>query len=62
MSTKGVRSSTREAGTDRQDDWLDLLAPDRRPRLRLYGDTTAARQPHLPCQLRRELTRLLAVP
>jgi hypothetical protein len=61
VSRTEARGSTRTAGADCQYDWLELLAPDRRPRVQLSGDAAAERQPRLPHQLKNELVRLLSV-
>ena len=61
MSITEARIPIEAARAGGQEAWLELLAPDREPRLQPYGHAAVARQPHLPCQLKREMARLLVV-
>jgi hypothetical protein len=58
MSRTKARISIEAALADGQDAWLELLAPDRKPRLKPYGHAAATRQPRLPQMLNRELLSL----
>jgi hypothetical protein len=48
MSITEARIPIEAARAGGQEAWLELLAPDREPRLQPYGHAAVARQPRLP--------------
>jgi hypothetical protein len=58
MSSTKVGDSAR---VDSHEEWLELLAPDRGPRVQPFGHAAAARRARLPHRLKKELVRMLSV-
>jgi hypothetical protein len=58
MSDTNVRISKPAAPGEGPGTLLELLAPDRKPELKLYGEAAAARMPRMPRLRMQETIRL----